>query len=171
MIKSFSKPLFFTLFLIICGDAFSSTEMKVSEQGETTLSAIFDSARVSVTIWNRQIDIGKQGEEPPKRRFNNCTYSRRPCSSVELIEIKYNKESLFFSRSVFADLGDIQIASLKKKGKDQFILTLRGGDASESYTVDITFNNTSIKQREIKVNIDGADVVMEKTIYSAPQYI
>lgn len=171
MIKIFSKSLFFTFFLMICCDVLSSTEIKVTAQGKTELSAIFDNSRILATFWTRTIDIGAQSDVYPERKFTNCTYSRNPCSSVELIEIKFNDEDLFVSRSIFADLADINTASVKKKGKDQFILTLNGGDASESYTVDITFNKISVKERETKINIDGVDTVMQKSIYSAPKYL
>jgi len=169
MIKSFFKLTFFTFLLIAGNDVLSSTETKIPQQGEISLSATFDNSRILVTFWTRTIDIGAQSDVYPERKFTSCTYSRNPCSSVELIEIKFNDEDLFVSRSIFADLADINTASLRRKGKDQFILTLNGGDASESYTVDITFNNISIKQREFKENIGGT--IMQKTINSPPKYL
>lgn len=158
------KSLIFIFLSISCCNAIASADTKISKQGETNFTAYFDSKKISISIWTRQIDIGKPSNEHPERRFTNCTYSQFPCSLVELLEIKVGNQSLFINRSVFSDLADINNLKVKKKESDYFVLTLNGGDASESYSVDIIFNSTSIKQRDVRNNIDGK--VMQKTIYT-----
>ena len=78
-----------------------------------------------------------------------------------------NGNALFVARSVYADLADVGIASLHKKKKGQFVLTLCGGDASESYTLEITFDENLVRERTLISN--EARQIMQKTTYFASQ--
>lgn len=141
--------------------------IKVTSQGVTDVAAVFGKTHVSVKITTHELDIGKLSDEWPEKRLSSCTYSRVPCSLVDYVEISVDGSALLVARSVYADLADVGVASLSQKKKGQFVLTLGGGDASESYTVEVEFNNNLIRQRIFVSN--EARQVMEKTTYFSPQ--
>lgn len=51
-------------------------------------------------------------------------------------------------RAAYADLGDISSAELTTN-KGQMILTIQGGDASESYIAKLTFNRQRVLERRL----------------------
>ncbi|WP_139306310.1 hypothetical protein [Methylomonas sp. LWB] len=73
---------------------------------------------------------------------------------------------MFVPRSVYSDLADISEVTLYQKKKGQFVLSIVGGDASESYTVEITFNKNSLIQRALIGN--ETKQILQKTIYYPP---
>lgn len=150
---------------MVCNAA--SGRIKVASQGVTDIAAAFGKTQVSVQITTHEVGIGKPSDERPKKILSSCTYSRFPCSSVDYVEISVNGNTLFVARSVYADLADVGEASLRQNKKGQFVLTLGGGDASESYTVEITFDRNLVRQRTFMSN--EARQIMQKTIYFAPQ--
>jgi len=86
--------------------------------------------------------------KPVVPKHTACTMSRMPCSVVDAIAVSVNGEALFIPRSVFCDLADLVAASLKMTGQ-AWVLTLAGGDASESYGVTIEFDATSVHHRTL----------------------
>jgi hypothetical protein len=154
--------------VMVCNAApLAGSRVKVASQGVTDVAAAFGKTQVSVKITTHEVDIGKPGGERPTKIHSNCTYSRVPCSPVDYVEISVNGNALFVARSVFADLADVGEASLHQKKKGQFVLTLGGGDASESYTVEVTFDENLVRQRTFMSN--EARQVMQRTTYFAPQ--
>jgi len=145
----------------------TGSRAKVVSQGVTDVAAAFGKTQVSVKITTHEMNIGKPSDERPQKMLSSCTYSRFPCSLVDNVEISINGNVLFVARSVYADLADVGEASLRQKKKGQFVLTLGGGDASESYTVEITFDESLVRQRMFMSN--EARQVMERTTYFAPQ--
>src|SRR5580658_7304341 len=131
----------------ICDAAQQADSMKVASQGTTAIAAVFGAAPVSIKITTHEIDIGKPSDAPGKR-LGSCTYSRFPCVAVDDLDISVNGKRLFVPRSVYADLTDINVASLHQE-KKQYVLTLLGGDASESYTVNVFFNGAIVKERTL----------------------
>jgi len=79
------------------------------------------------------------------------------------LEISVNGKDLSVARSVYADLADLSKAVLRVNKKKQFILKLVGGDASESYTLEVTFDGGLVRQRTLTSN--EAQHVMQKTSY------
>jgi hypothetical protein len=143
----------------------SVNSVKIASKGETLVSATFRKTQVVAKITNHEVDIGKPSDAWPEKRMSSCTYSRRPCSPIDYLEILIDGNPLFVARSVYADLADVNTASLgQEKGK--FVLILNGGDASESYTVEISFDGQQVKQRIFRANESGQ--VMQKTIYFVP---
>lgn len=120
----------------------------VSSSGETNISREFKKYRVNVKISTSEVEIGKPSDGLPEIRNNSCTYSRYPCSLVDQIDIKINETPIFVPRSVYSDLADINMAKLVA-GTKSYILTLDGGDASESYKAVIKFNRERIISREV----------------------
>jgi hypothetical protein len=150
--------------VIVCNAAPpAGNETKVTSHGVTDVAAAFGKTQVSIKITTHEVDIGKPSDPRPEKILSSCTYSRVPCSPVDYMEISVNGNTLHISRSVYADLADVGVASLRQKKKGQFVLTLSGGDASESYYVEITFDKNEVRQRELGSNLDG--LVLERTTY------
>lgn len=148
----------------VCNAAPStSSQTKVASQGTTDIAATFGKTKVSVKITTRELAIGKPSDERPSKILSSCTYSRFPCSLVDYMEIAINGNAVFVARSVYADLADLGTVSLRQKKKGQFVLKLGGGDASESYTVEVTFDENMVRQRTFSSN--EARQVMQKTTY------
>jgi hypothetical protein len=154
--------------VMVCNAAPSTgSETKVASNGVTDVTAAFGKNQVSVKITTHEVDIGKPSDPRPEKIFSSCTYSRFPCSPVNYMEILVNGNALFVARSVYADLADVGVASLRQTKKGQFVLTLAGGDASESYTVEVTFDENLVRQRTLTSN--EARQVMQRTTYFSSQ--
>ena len=156
MRKIFRSVLVFGVVLataMVCGaEPLDANQAKVVSQGVTDVTAAFGKTQVVVKITTHGVDIGKPSDKWPQKRLSSCTYSRFPCSLVDYVEVSVNGLALFVARSVYADLADVGIASLHKKKKGQFVLTLRGGDASESYTVEVMFDENLVRERTLVSN-------------------
>jgi hypothetical protein len=114
--------------------------------GDTVIVAKSAKLNVQVTITTHEEQIGKPSDPRPDVIRSNCTYSKYPCSIVDGIGIAVNDKSIFVPRSVFCDLADLNTAEIKI-GEKESILTLVGGDASESYVVKIIFDSGRVKRR------------------------
>jgi hypothetical protein len=141
----------------------SNSRMLVASQGVTDVTATFGKTQVSVKITTHELETESSSNERSKIVFSSCTHSRIPCSLVDYVEISINGNTLFVARSVYADLADVGEARLHRSKSGMYVLTLVGGDASESYTVEITFNGSLVKQRTLTSNESGA--MMQKTVY------
>ncbi|WP_157128350.1 hypothetical protein [Cupriavidus sp. USMAA2-4] len=159
--------------IFLCAAIFSSeassvgNRINVATQGVTDVSATLGKNQISAKITTHEIDIGKASDTLPKKRLTSCTYSRFPCSPVDSVEISVNGNSLFVARSVYADLADLIDASLRQNGNGNFLLTLRGGDASESYTIEIMFDKGLVRQRRLIDNLNKQ--VLQRTTYFTSQ--
>jgi hypothetical protein len=154
--------------VMVCNAATpTDNQTKVASQGTTDVAATFGKTQVSVKITTHEVDIGKPSDPRPKKILSSCTYSRVPCSPVDYVEISVNGNPLFVVRSVYADLADVGVASLRQQKKGQFVLTLSGGDASESYTVEVTFDESLVRQRTLKSNLDR-QILQRTTYFAAP---
>lgn len=138
-------------------------EAKVAAQGVTTLAHRFGSHDVSIKITTHIVQIGKEYDPAPEKRLTSCTYSRVPCSLVDLVEITVHGSDVFVPRSAFADLADVGAMTLRQNKDGRLILALIGGDASESYTAEITFDKTRVRQRTKRDEESGE--VMQRTLY------
>ena len=142
-------------------------QVRLVQQGETDVTSTFGKINVSVKIVTHEVDIGKPSDGRPKKNLSSCTYSHFPCVVVDNIEISVNGIDLYVARSIYADLADLENANLRQKKGGQFVLALRGGDASESYTVEITFDKKSVKKREVMSNLNAQ--IMQRTDYFPSQ--
>lgn len=150
--------------VMVCNAApLAGSETKVASKGVTDVAAAFGKTQVSVKITTHEVDIGKPSDPRPGKILSSCTYSRVPCSLVDYMEIFVNGKALLMSRSVYADVADVSVASLRQKKKGQFVLTLSGGDASESYSVEVTFDKNEVRQRALISGLD--ELVSERTTY------
>lgn len=136
----------------------------VASSGQTLLIKTLGNLKVQVRIKTHEIPIGKPSDKWPDKFESNCTYSRYPCSVVDNLEIAVNGESLFIPRSAFCSFADLSSIELRL-ARQEFILTLKGGDASESYVGKIVFD----RERVISRNVSSAlapDDVLEETHYN-----
>jgi hypothetical protein len=118
---------------------------------------------VEVTINTHELQIGNASDKGPSAIQSSCTYSRYPCRLVDSIDIAINGSALFIPRSVFCDLADLSNAEIKE-GRDGIILALYGGDASESYVVEIEFDENSVKRRTLSSSL-LPDQPLQETTY------
>jgi hypothetical protein len=139
-------------------------ETKIEPAGQTVLLATVDLHKVRAVIQTHVVDIGKIGDGRPKDVKLNCTYSRYPCSAVDIIAIFVDGNSVFVPRSVFSDLADLDSGHIEKSNNGM-VVKFDGGDASESYRLEITFNNKQVSSRK-RSSGEFPDDVFERTIYT-----
>lgn len=147
------------------GSAAESKPVKVELAGDSVLNGVARGQAVRVVISTYKRDVGRPGEPAPRVRRTNCTYSRYPCSQVNNLRIWVNGKELFLSRSLFADLADVGTMVLTSDAGVN-LLTLVGGDASESYTVKVYFDADRVEKREVYSNEAGS--LSETTTYAPP---
>jgi hypothetical protein len=134
---------FFSLFLaFVARDVFAQTvvKAKVAESSDSLVNAGLNSRVVKATLHCVPVPPGSpvypSGDDDPDHIF----------TVVQSLELSVGTTSVWVPRAAFADLLDPQEVSLRFE-KGDFILRLAGGDASESYFVDLYFGATAAKQR------------------------
>jgi hypothetical protein len=133
----------------------------VSPQGKTRLRAVFRHVTVTAEIVGHSLPVTsrKDGDHSDIR----CTNSRIPCMLVDQLTIGVNGRRVDVPRSTVVELSDVDRVSLSAAGPNRYRLILECGDASEGYRVEILFDRTRVRQRDV---IDGeAGMLSERTIY------
>ncbi len=148
-----------------CGTAIgaSSGSTPVATQGETRISYSGPALRAEVRIRTHRVRIGKPSDSPPALRENSCTYSVFPCSLVDQVEIRINGQDLFVPRSLFCGIADLGTAEIQASGKHG-VLTLHGGDASESFVVKIEFDESRLLKKSLYSGM-AEESPLEETVY------
>jgi len=116
---------------------------KIASSGETAIANHSRKFSVQVRITTHEVQIGKPSDKPPDIITSSCTYSRFPCSVVDLVIISVNGKPIDVPRSAFCSLADLNEADLRV-GQKEAVLTLSAGDASESYSLRIRFNRERV---------------------------
>lgn len=155
--------LWMLLTSVVCGAGPVRNQLSIAPNGETVIVADSAKFKVRVKINTHEVQIGKPSDKRPDLIRSVCTYSRYPCSIVDYIDIAVNDKPLSVPRSVFCDLADLNTAEIKIEQKDS-ILTLTGGDASESYIVRIEFDAGQVK-RKVGASSMMPDEPTQETIY------
>jgi hypothetical protein len=135
----------------------------VKSNGETLLVKAFGKFKVQIRIRTHEIIIGKPSDKRPDKTESSCTYSRYPCSMVDSLEISVNGAPLFVPRSSFCSFSDLNFIELELI-REELVLVLKGGDASESYVGRIVFD----QDRIIRKNVSSAlapNSILEETRY------
>lgn len=140
------KMLWITLVLCAQFCFAQSRGSKVAPSGETTVSAVLGKTKAEATFRTSTVQIS--GTEEKNRRFAQCTYSRIPCSLTEQVRVLIDGNEVFIPRSAYADLGDITTAEFATSD-NQVTLTIRGGDASESYIAKLLFGKDGLSERRL----------------------
>jgi hypothetical protein len=136
----------------------------VESKGETVIVAKSAKLNVQVRITTHEEQIGKPSDQRPDVIRSSCTYSRYPCSIVDAIDIAVNDKAIIVPRSVFCDLADLSTAQIQI-GQKESILTLVGGDASESYVVKIVFDAGRVKRRVKESGMLPGQPIQETTYH------
>ena len=132
------------LLLVLCVQlAAQSRSSKMNPAGETAVSASLGKVKLHAVFNTSIVKINTDDKIP---QFPQCTYSRFPCVVVQQLRLSVNDVRIFVPRSAYADLGDIQSAEFSNKA-GRFILTIKGGDASESYIAQIVFSKRLQERR------------------------
>jgi len=156
----------FCAFILLVSESYAETleqQTWIASKGETVVVAKSAKLNVQVTITTHEEQIGKPSDQRPDVIRSSCTYSKYPCSIVDGIDIAVNDKSIFVPRSVFCDLADLSTAQIQI-GQRESILTLKGGDASESYIVKIVFDAGRVKRR-VKASAMLPDQPSAETTY------
>lgn len=148
------------LAMLLVGRA--SAEEPISRRGETRFSESLAGHEINVRIQTREVSVPLDKEEQLQKTFS-CTFSRDPCSLTESLEISVDGKSIFVPRSAFETSSDF-ISGEIRKFKQNYILSLRGGDGSEAYVLEIEFDDRHVIQRVVR-QPGGAKKILEKTIY------
>ncbi|MGE3298373.1 MAG: hypothetical protein AB7I68_13620 [Porticoccaceae bacterium] len=136
---------------------------KIATDGETKIAGIVDGREVVVKIWTREVEIDRRRTNDSNRLGLSCTNGRIPCSKVDRLTITVDGNSIFIPISLFCNLADINTAEIVRH-EEEFKLTLVGGDASETYVVNIEFNSDHINRRTFASAI-APDEPLEESIY------
>jgi len=161
--RSFCFLVCFGMTLVMGVAHADQVSTSVASRGETLVVATAGKLTMRVTIKTHEMQIGKPSDGRPAVIQSNCTYSKYPCSIVDRVDITVNGNPLFVPRSVFCDLADLNKAEIKAS-ESQSILTLYGGDASESYIAKIEFDATQVKRRTLSSGM-SPDKPLQETIY------
>jgi hypothetical protein len=81
---------------------------------------------------------------------------------VDGIEIAVSSKPITVPRSVFCDLADLNSAEIRIE-QNELILTLTGGDASESYIVKIVFDTEHVKRKTLSSGMIPNEPLQETT--------
>jgi hypothetical protein len=151
------------LYISIMAESVAIGGTLIAPSGETAIVASSPKVNVRVQIRTHEVQIGDPSERRPDVIRSSCTYTRHPCSIVDSIDISVNGKEIFVPRSVFCDLADLNTAEIRI-GQTESILTLNGGDASESYFVRIAFDAERVKWRRLFSSI-APDKPSQETVY------
>lgn len=157
------------LSLVLCAQPYAGERRasQINPNGETTVSAEFGKTKLVAIFQTSTVDIGPPPTDNKPRRFAQCTYTRIPCSLTGQIRVLVNGRDTFVPTSAFADLGDIVSVEFSTK-EDLFILTIRGGDGSESYIARLVFNKERLLERRLYSGEDKYHVLEVSRYYKTP---
>lgn len=154
----------FVILCILLSVKFSAhAAQPVVSNGETILVATSGKFKVQVRIKVHEMAIGKPSDQKPEKVGSNCTYSRYPCLLVDALEISVNDKLLFVPRSSYCSFADLISVELQLE-HEPFVLTLKGGDASESYIGKILFDQGRVIGRDVSSAL-APDDILEETRY------
>jgi len=109
----------------------------INPVGDSILSSKAKNAKTNVNIKSARV------KTPLSLK---SSYEVESVSIVEQISITVNGNQVFVPRSVYTDLFDVKNGTLAVN-KQGSVLTLCGADASESYCVQIYFDNQKVFRR------------------------
>jgi hypothetical protein len=144
----------------------SARQVVVAPQGTTLVSMDSRSQRAEAKFTTHAVDIGKSSNIRQTAASTGCTYSRVPCSLVDVLEISVDKKLLLVPRSAVEGIADVNSAELVRRA-DLWTLVVDCGDASESHRVEITFNGMRVLGRRVFVGGGKTDLVEETKYYEA----
>ena len=158
---------FVYLFILLTFPVYAETvkqRKSISPNGEMAMVAKSSKLSVQVKIITHEVQIGEPSDKRPDVIRLSCTYSRYPCSIVDSIIITVNGKPIIVPRSLFCDLADLNTAEIQIE-ESESILTLNGGDASESYLVKIDFDERQVKRKRLYSKMSPNEPLQETTYH------
>ena len=157
------KALMVISFLLACSahaDGASGQPTPIAPQGLTSLEAGSGKSKVRVTIATYEGGVN----EAPARRIRTLTAASH-VSLVQDMEIRVGDRRLFVPLSVFSDLTDLR-GGILRVGAKILVLTLSGGDASESYVVTVEFDRERVRRRTLASAMEPKSPLEEARYYT-----
>ncbi|WP_157201924.1 hypothetical protein [Massilia sp. Root335] len=151
-------PLALTLFSL----GVSASE-SISPRGRTVILNSIDGHKVVAEFVTHEVNIRQPNTKQRLPSVPGCTYARFPCIFLDSLRIAVDGSQVAVPLSVSATLPDLMTAELRKN-EQNFVLILKGGDASEGYKVIVEFDKSGIKSRRLYGPFDP-DFVLEETVY------
>lgn len=153
---------FLAILLVTKGYGQTVQPVPVASEGRTVVEETIQKTKVRIVIRTHTLEIGKPSDTKINKISSSCTYSKYPCSLVDGIDIVVGGNSIPVPRSAFCDLADLSNATINEV-KKSFVLSLEGGDASESYVVKIEFDSKHVINRKM---YDGeSKELLQETTY------
>jgi hypothetical protein len=153
------------VYILLAPGSYAQTvhqQTPIASKGETVIVATSAKLNVRVKILTHEVEIGKPRDKRPDLTRSSCTYSRYLCSIVDGIDIAVSGKPITVPRSVFCDLADLNSAEIRIE-QNESILTLTGGDASESYIVKIVFDTERVKRKTLSSGMTPNEPLQETT--------
>lgn len=128
----------------------------INEVGITTLRANVGGMDVSANVHSisvRSVDA----------RAVLCSGNLSRCTGIRKIGILVNKKSMIVPASAFSDLAGLRVGRIIGSGR-RMKLILLGGEQSESYRVEIEFDDVRVISRTVYSLLEN-DMPLEKTVY------
>ncbi len=135
------------LFLVSILNAETSGKKQVAVSGETVIAAKSPqfNVRVRIKTLNIEKDVTRKWGKQLPFIPSTCTFSSW-CSVVTELDISVNGKQIFVPHSLIADLAIIDTAEIRLE-KENMMLLLEEGDASESYYDKIEFDRDRVKRK------------------------
>ena len=165
VMKSMVIVIAFGLLVSIENTYAGQSSSVVASHSKTSIVSTSGDINVLVEIRTHEVYIGKASDPRPTIFHSSCTYSKIPCSVVDELTIMVGKTPLVVPRSAFCDLADLNNAEIDITASKS-VLTLYGGDASESYIAKIEFNAEEVVRRSLTSAIEPSQPLEETTYHS-----
>jgi len=150
--------------LCLLSTSVAAASVNVAHDGLTVVDAAGKTMNAQVRIHTHEQPIPRWREGKPAGDHSSCTYSHVPCSVVDYMEIDVDGRALWISRGLYADLADLSTVEVSIDGNEGRI-AIEGGDASESYFVEIEFDKERVKRRKLGSSLVPGEVLQETIFY------
>ena len=145
-----------SLVLLPCSNAFGQDNKDFTDlRDRPTARIVATSPKLSASVEIKTDIIGRDDPRAPM-----CAGTTHPCRGVQRLAIKANGNALFVPTSVFFDLADLRKGQITFAG-GQATLRLVGGDASETYNVQIVFDASRVIRRSLSSGLTDDEPLQE----------
>lgn len=155
--------LYMLLFVSTLHSEVIQQAIPVNRNGLILIDIIYDNTPIRISIDTQVINVKNKNEQNEPCKNFNCSDSKNPYNMVNKIKLRIDNKAIFFPRSAFCDLTDIISASLIIENEEMILLII-GGDASESYKVEIIFDKKRVKRR-VFYSLMLPDKPLQQTTY------
>lgn len=137
--KQFILVCLVVLFTLLYSVRMSCAESTIAGTGNTVITAHNKKLKIKVEFVTARV-------KPPL--YISEVEKRKMVTVIENMSILVNGKSLFVPFSVFADIIDPTVVSIDCNAKEE-VLSIKGGDASEAFRLNIYFDSVKINRRAL----------------------